>query len=187
MRLEDVRLVHAIPGRARFKIESLKGDDHHAEEIQQELSVVRGIDHFVANPLTGSVLIQYDPVLAQSLEFQLAVGNALGITLSDLDPSRLAAWYAGRMDGSPSAESSLGHTLQDLGNSLDSSLATLMRRGVDLRTLIPLGLFFLGLRSVLVAEKLALPFWYDYWWFAFSSYFILHNSTVSKSNLTMRE
>jgi len=179
--LEDVRLAHAIPGRVRFKIESLKGDDQQAEEIERELSTISGIDQAIANSLTGSVLVRYDPALTQSLEFQLAVANALGIILSDLEPSRLAAWYAGQMN-TPESQTSLGPAIQRMGESLNSSVANYMGGAGDLRTLIPLALFFLGFRGLLTAEKLAFPSWSDYWWYAFGSYFILNNSTISPSN-----
>jgi hypothetical protein len=44
----------------------------------------------------------------------------------------------------------------------------------ELRTLVPLTLAFLGLRSLLLTEQLPFPTWYDYLWFAFSTYMMLH-------------
>jgi hypothetical protein len=164
-----------MPGRVRFKIESLKGNDQQAEDIERELSDVSGIDHAIASPLTGSVLIQYDPALTQSLEFQLAVANALGIALSDLDPSGLATWYAGQM-GNTESLTGLGPALQQIGTSFNNSVADRLGGAGDLRTLIPLALFFLGFKGLLTAGKLTFPSWYDYWWYAFGSYFILNNS-----------
>jgi len=44
----------------------------------------------------------------------------------------------------------------------------------ELRTLVPLTLAFLGLRSLLFTDNLPFPTWYDYLWFAFSSFVVLN-------------
>ena len=132
------------------------------------------------------MLILYDPALTQSLEFQLGVANALGITLSDLDPSRLAAWYAGQMENTGS-QTGLGPALQHMGASLNKAVADRLSGTRGLRTLIPLALFFLGFRGLLTAQKIVFPSWSDYWWYAFSSYFILNNSTSNTINNVTKE
>jgi hypothetical protein len=46
--------------------------------------------------------------------------------------------------------------------------------GIDLKLLLPLTLFVLGVRGLLVAQKVPFPAWYDLLWFAFGTYFMLN-------------
>ncbi len=159
---EEVRLVHALPGRVRIKVRGLKGDFQRAQEIQSRLLMVRGISLAEASPLTGSVLAQYDPERLGSFEFGVEVANALGLSISDFDPVMLAAWET-PLHGNGA------YPPQEQAASSES-----------LRTLAPLALFLLGVRSLLVAEKLVFPVWYDYFWFAFGSFAILNPTSTSK-------
>jgi hypothetical protein len=51
--------------------------------------------------------------------------------------------------------------------------------GVDLKLLLPLTLFLLGLRELLAAGKGVLPTWYDLLWFAFGTFFMLNPGIIS--------
>jgi hypothetical protein len=162
MSIEHIRLVHAIPGRVRFKITDLKGDHDRAEQLQQRLSTIPGIEEAHVNPQTGSVIAFFDPAALESVEFQLSVASALGISLADVGSDLLAAWTAQYRNGSTD------HADQ------------LPLLGADsLRSLVPLVLVLLGVRSLLVADKLLVPSWYDYFWFAFGSYSILSRDPSS--------
>jgi hypothetical protein len=53
---------HAIDGRLRIKIPSIKGSSAKAADLERQLRcLAEGIEHVTANPTTGSVLITYDP------------------------------------------------------------------------------------------------------------------------------
>jgi heavy-metal-associated domain-containing protein len=54
-------LVHAIDGRLRVRIPAIKRNAGAAVSLEQSLRRVRGVKGVRANPLTGSVLIHYDP------------------------------------------------------------------------------------------------------------------------------
>jgi copper chaperone CopZ len=53
-------LLHALEGRLRLKIRELKGAPDEALVVEDRLRGINGVHHVTANPLTGSVLIQYD-------------------------------------------------------------------------------------------------------------------------------
>jgi hypothetical protein len=53
--------LHALDGRMRIKITEVKGSSGAAEEITRYLHSFRGIDNVNANPITGNVLIHYNP------------------------------------------------------------------------------------------------------------------------------
>ncbi|MBB6217654.1 heavy metal translocating P-type ATPase [Anaerosolibacter carboniphilus] len=49
-----------LPGRARIKIQGLKGNQAYAEKIHQHLSNIAGVYQVTANPYTGNILIYFD-------------------------------------------------------------------------------------------------------------------------------
>jgi hypothetical protein len=55
--------VHALEGRLRIKIPEVKGAPHNGREIERHLGLCAGVEEVSANPITGSVLILYNPRL----------------------------------------------------------------------------------------------------------------------------
>jgi hypothetical protein len=53
--------VHDVPGRLRVKIPLLKGNPSKADEVQRLLTGVGGVRNTSFNPLTGSLIVVYDP------------------------------------------------------------------------------------------------------------------------------
>jgi hypothetical protein len=54
-------LVHALDGRLRIKVQAIKQNAVAAASLEHSLRDVKGVKAVKANPLTGSVLISYDP------------------------------------------------------------------------------------------------------------------------------
>jgi hypothetical protein len=55
--------VHALEGRLRIKIPEVKAAPSQAREVESHLQLLTGMEEVAANPLTGNVLILYDPTL----------------------------------------------------------------------------------------------------------------------------
>jgi copper chaperone CopZ len=55
--------VHALEGRLRIKIPEVKGAPLRASEIERHLSLCAGVEEVSASPITGSVLVLYNPRL----------------------------------------------------------------------------------------------------------------------------
>jgi len=53
--------LHSLNGRLRIKIAEVKNSPETALEVEQRLVTVVGVDQVSANPVTGNVLIFYDP------------------------------------------------------------------------------------------------------------------------------
>jgi hypothetical protein len=155
MKPEEVRVVHVLPGRVRFKVDALRVDPEQARKVETRLSIICGMREVKINPLTGSVLMCFDQALFESIDFHLAVAGALGIAQSDLDPAYLATWATGATSGATCAAAPL------FGSEV-------------WRALIPLTLLALGLRSLLVSDKLILPNWYEYTWYGFAAHSMLN-------------
>src|SRR5689334_13348950 len=88
--LGGIELLHATSGRIRIRVPDIKGNPPLAREIQQQLSGFRGVRRVEANPVTGSVLLLYDPAAAHSVE-ELAEILFPGIPLAGSSPAGDAA------------------------------------------------------------------------------------------------
>jgi len=64
--------VHALEGRLRIKIPEVKGASLKAREIESHLALCPGVEEVTANPVTGSVLVLYNPRLIGQEEIILA-------------------------------------------------------------------------------------------------------------------
>jgi hypothetical protein len=56
-----MQCIHHIPGRLRVRVAGIKGDAQGASRLGCLLREVDGVTSVAANPLTGSVLVHYDP------------------------------------------------------------------------------------------------------------------------------
>ncbi|HWP49551.1 MAG TPA: hypothetical protein VNM22_20500 [Candidatus Limnocylindrales bacterium] len=60
--------IHNIPGRLRIKTPVAKSSSQQAKAIQRILHSIPGILSTLVNPLTGSIVIHYDPEVVNSEE-----------------------------------------------------------------------------------------------------------------------
>jgi heavy-metal-associated domain-containing protein len=58
--MPPARCVHALPGRLRVKVASIRKSPAAAAAVERALCQQWGVAGAVANPVTGSVLIRYD-------------------------------------------------------------------------------------------------------------------------------
>ena len=58
---------HDIPGRLRVKNPALKGNQVQCRSVQDFLGLHAGVQAAAANPVTGSVVINYDPKITSSM------------------------------------------------------------------------------------------------------------------------
>jgi hypothetical protein len=174
--VDNVRVIHAIPGRLRLKVVEVKGNPALAGAIEDRLGAVRGIRQVETNPVTGSVLVVYAPEEVGSGESLDQLSEALAPLFPGVDLRQIQSRYASEGNGSSGSYSfsfSLERGVKGLVGSVNSGVGNITG-GADLRLLVPLTLFFLGVRSLLVTEKLTFPLWYDFLWFAFATFFAMN-------------
>ena len=185
MAAQAIQVVHLLPGRVRVKLSGLKGNTALAREVQHTLVAIDGIQHVEVSPITGSVLVLYDPSMAASFTLEslnaeavsslTALADALGLSLEDIDLDELQRWLHATRNGTrPGIPGDLESGVGAWFSSVQAGVAQTTSGLGDLRTLIPLTLCFLGFRSLLLTEPLTFPSWYDYLWFAFGTYVALN-------------
>ena len=177
---QTIQLIHALPGRVRVRLPRLKGNASLAVEVERALRALVGIRHVETSTTTGSVLVLYEPRLLESLDLDafvplLGLAGRLGLSFEDMDMDEIQGWLHMAANGTHAGPAPmLGNGIAAWLNSVNAGVTQVTGEWGELRTLVPLTLAFLGLRSLLLTEPLPFPAWYDYLWFAFSTYMILH-------------
>jgi hypothetical protein len=171
--IKGLKVVHTLPGRVRLKVDQVKGNPTLARRAEKQLAKVPGIKQVEAAAKTGSLLIHYD------LD-ELCAEASLGIleeTLGELFPEiGIVSLISGLSCLAENPRSGAGaHTAGIISNPLKGVTANL-----DSTHLLPITLALFGLRALLVSEKLLFPAWYDYFWFAFSSFYMVTRGFVEE-------
>jgi hypothetical protein len=180
METQAIQIIHTLPGRVRVRLPRLKGNASLAGEVERTLTALAGVHHVETSTTTGSVLVLYEPRLLEALDIEaisplLGLAGALGLACEEVDTDRLQNWLHMVTNGAhPGTPTTPGSAMAAWLNSANPGVVPVTEEWGALRTLVPLTLAFLGLRSLLFTEPLPFPTWYDYLWFAFSTYMMLH-------------
>ncbi len=70
---------HRLPGRVRFYIESLKGNDEVSKYLEEKLKQVSGIRSVTVNSLVGSLLVKYEEKTIEPIFLVGIILNILGL------------------------------------------------------------------------------------------------------------
>jgi len=105
--------VHDVPGRLRIKNEALKANPVLSAAVQSQLEGLHGVEKITVNPMTGSILIHYDPSGLSSREIFKAARKVTNLKrtvakqVSELSQARVAlgkalfGWAVGKaLEGS---------------------------------------------------------------------------------------
>ncbi len=171
--VEDIRVVHAIPGRIRLKVAQVRENPALANEIQTRLAASHGIRQVEVNPLTGSVLVLYEAQEASSLDSLRALAEPLSVLFPGFDLKDFAEKQPSSTNGASSAPSLTGGIASFFG-ALNTGVGKVTGGSADLRVLVPLTLFVFGVRGLLVSEQRLFPTWYDLFWFSLGTFFMLN-------------
>lgn len=160
-------VVHAIPGRARVRIESLRGNPAVATRLGERLRHLPGMRRVEASVVTGTVLLVYDPDDLRWLEELPEAAGAPGVDVTGVRPRLEAAvTHAGNGERPGAQVSSFFGALNErVGDATG---------GFDLKLLVPALLVLFGLRSFVVSENARTPTWYDLLWFGFGTFVMLN-------------
>ena len=112
--MSDVQILHAIPGRIRFRMSQVKENAAFAHQLEQTLARMQRVTWSKINPRTGSVPIGYDSGLLPALsELQagkipqgegadelLTLAKVLGLIPEEEDLASLVDWIQRQTHGS---------------------------------------------------------------------------------------
>lgn len=79
------RVLHSIPGRARLRVEDLKGEGEALSRLRAALLETPGVHEVTVNPRTGSVLLEHTGSLEEVLR-EAEHGGALRLATDAPEP-----------------------------------------------------------------------------------------------------
>ena len=80
--------VHAIPGRARFRVPALRHGDTVAQALHRRLSGVPGIHQVIVRQRSASIIVHHDPAAMDAVGIKALI---LG-EIPDAPPPPASAW-----------------------------------------------------------------------------------------------
>jgi hypothetical protein len=163
-----LELVHHHPGRLRVRADVLLDGAELAERITRALEGVAGVAHVSHNPRTGSLLVEYEPGLAEPEAIVERIAATAGL-MSPFDPR------AARPVARPAS------ALIDATKGLNSVVEELTGTRVDLRTLVPAALAGAAAYSFAYGKGPRLPRWDNLLWWSYSIFASLHAREIARS------
>jgi len=173
MSTEGIKVVHAVPGRIRLKVAQVHENPTFANEVRARLEALSGIRQVEVHPLTSSVIVFYDAQEATSPDSLSTFAEPFAALFPGVDFKDLMAWQPPSTNGADAAPSLTGG-ISAFFSMFNTGVSQATGGSADLRVLVPLMLFILGARGLLASEKVVFPAWYDFFWFALGTFFMLN-------------
>jgi len=145
-----ITLVHTLPGRSRFQLPLLVGQKEAGQKLALRLQEVDGVTSATVQPVTGSVLLVYDPAILTPDVLAAALVRLLGLEQA----------FSGKV------EPALGRELREWAKSLNVAVYQKTGGVLDLRTTLMLGLVAIAIKKALAQRSLALPASFTLLWWA---------------------
>jgi hypothetical protein len=166
-----LRVAHHHPGRLRLRSRAFAGDGAveqgiraRAEHALRELGGVRGV---AAAPLTGSVLVTYDPETVGPDALVDAAARAADLVVAE------PTTHAGD-------EERLVHVVIDVARELNTFTSELTGHRADLRTLVPATLAGAGVYSFVAGSEARLPRWDTLFYWAYSVFTAVNQREIDE-------
>jgi hypothetical protein len=148
-----IRVAHAIPGRIRFLVPSLRGDDSAGLSWLERLRDLQGVSRVDVSSVTGSVLVIYRPAEVDPALLFGALARLLGLE--------------GDVERTPAPV--MLRELREFGKSLNLAVYDNTSGLVDLWSLLIIGFVVLGVKGVYQRGWASLPAGVTLLWWALNS------------------
>ena len=145
-----ITLVHALPGRCRFRLPVLIGQAEASNKLVQRLQEIDGVTSVSTSPAVGSILLAYDVDKLSPEVLAAAMVRLLGLERA----------FSGKV------EASLGRELREWAKSLNVAVYQKTGGVLDLRTALMLGLVAIAIKKAIAQRSLALPASFTLLWWA---------------------
>jgi hypothetical protein len=158
-------LVHHHPGRLRVRADAFREGDAPAK-VLDALDAEPGIVSVSHNPRTGSLLVEYQPGLADSETILARIAEAAGLEMPSDEPP-------------PPKKPAL--VAIDAAREVNELVADLTGEQTDLRTLIPFGMAALAAYSLVYHPDERLPRWDNLLYWSYNVFTQLHRREIERS------
>ena len=174
-RAETVYLEHSVPGRMRLRVPRPR-TGQKVRQIAGRVERARHVSSVEANATTGSLLVQF------------RADDPIDLIIDEL---RLAGFeIAKAFEGGPASvrtQSRVAAAVETVMSRANAQLHIATRGHVDIRLVVPAIYMALGVRNLLRQRgRLRDATWYQLMYWAFDSFFKLHEESTVKGKGTAR-
>jgi hypothetical protein len=168
-----IRIVHAMPGRSRFRLSWLRGERRTNQEevtrLADALAALPGMREVRIDPYTGSVLCLHDVERAAADRAAL-VGHLVRLTGVETVLGEGQAPPATPPAPAHLAAGSVARGMVRLFKDLDDRVLAATDGKLDLGTLATLGFLATGAIGVASRRQLSAPPWFNLAWWGFRTF-----------------
>jgi len=158
-RKEPLEIVHALPGRVRFRF---KPETVVIPDLDAFLKIP-GVEEVTFNKITKSLLIIYDE---QKLDLEKLISEiqgrmpGLGISKTPLPKDE------NNVSSGVLSDDLLSKTIYNAVAKANRGVALKTRDLADLTSIIPSAFILLGVEEMI--RRPVMPHWYDFWWYSYN-------------------
>ena len=163
---EALSLIHHHPGRLRVRAAAFRGGDA-ADRVRGALEAEPGVASIVHNPRTGSLLVEYQPGLADPDAILAAIAAAAGLDAP--------------ADDAPPQHREPGVVAIGVARELNELAYELTGYRADLRTVVPAGLTALAAYSFLASDHERMPRWDNLLYWSYNVFSQLHRREIEEN------
>ncbi|MCC7201982.1 MAG: hypothetical protein IT393_04870 [Nitrospirae bacterium] len=167
-----LRVVHnTLQGRLRVRAEELRGNEKTLRETAQELGGLSGIINVETNPITGSILVNFDVALINEKDILFHLSDKSGLSL---DPEEVKPQPSGSSVSKGLEIQHLARVVEEPFRDLNAGLLRVTNGYMDFRYLLPVALMAYGTsKLVRLGPVPAIPWYLSYWW-SFRTFVLLN-------------
>ncbi len=155
---DHLRLVSHFPGRLRVRAETFRALPGAAEEVAARIAEEPGVTEVKTSPVTGSLLVLYEPRVLQLPRLVQALVRAGGLRGIEVDARE--DW---------SRQPSHGARVREVVGQWNRVVQKVTDGKVDMRAAVPGSLAATGL-AMLLAGRRRVPEWYDMIFWAYVTF-----------------
>lgn len=172
--LDGAHIAHHVPGRVRIKIPAARRNRRVLEQVSQFISALEGVHTVEPNPVTGSVVVHYDPAHRERLYQYLPAPPELGEAAEMVEKVQREAEFL-------AAHSHTAAAVLESARSLDGTVRQATGGLLDLKVLLPALLTAWAFFEVGIDTST--PMWVSLGIFSFNSFVMLHRPVPIRSTV----
>jgi cation transport ATPase len=160
-----IHVVHRLPGRVRIRVPGARRNGAMLEEIGEYIRGIEGVRSVEANPVTGSVLVHYDPHRHDALAEYLPAAPEFGEAAELVENIEREAEFL-------AAHSHTAAAVVDSARVLNRTVRRATGNVLDLKVLLPAVAAVWAFFEV--GRDASTPMWFSLGIFSFNSFVTLH-------------
>lgn len=162
---EVLELVHHHPGRLRVRADAFANEGAVIDRVRDAIEAQPGVTRFSHKARTGTLLVEYQPGLAEPDDLLEHIADAAGLER----PGKDAIRALGRTPALLAVEAA---------RELNAITAELTGSRADLRGIVPAALAALSVYSFVVKKDSRLPRWDNLLYWSYNVFFSLHRREI---------